>query len=162
MPPTAKITRDMILDAAFEIARNDGAENINARTVSKKLNCSTQPVMYHFKTIEALKKAVYVKADAYHSTFIMKIHDNPMMDIGLNYIRFAVTEKNLFRFLFQSNEFIDKNISELIDAEELQPVIAILNQAAEVSTEQAKTIFRSLFLFARIYKYVCKQRNGIR
>ncbi len=42
----------MIIDAAFEIAGETGAENINARTVSKKLNCSTQPVMYHFATIE--------------------------------------------------------------------------------------------------------------
>ena len=52
MPPKVKITKEMIIDAAFEIARSEGAENINARTISKKLGCSTQPVMYHFKTIE--------------------------------------------------------------------------------------------------------------
>lgn len=67
MPPRAKVTKDMIIDAAFEIARKTGAENINARTVSKKLNCSTQPVMYHFATIEELKKAAYVKSDWYHT-----------------------------------------------------------------------------------------------
>ena len=44
MPPKVKITKEMIIDAAFEIARSEGAENINARTVSKKLGCSTQPV----------------------------------------------------------------------------------------------------------------------
>lgn len=152
MPPKAKITREMILDAAFEIARNEGAENINARTVSKKLGCSTQPVMYHFKTIMELKQAIYVRADKYHSAFIMDIHSNdPMRDIGLNYIRFAVMEKNLFRFLFQSNEFSGKGIAELINAEELYPVIAILSQKAEVNTEQAKAIFRSLFLVAHGY-----------
>ena len=37
MPPKAKITREMIIDAAFEVARAEGAENVNARTVSKKL-----------------------------------------------------------------------------------------------------------------------------
>lgn len=58
MPPKAKITRDMIIDVAFEIARSEGAENINARTVSGKLRCSTQPVMYHFKKIEEIKKSV--------------------------------------------------------------------------------------------------------
>ena len=56
MPPKVKITKEMIRDSAFEIARSEGAENINARAVSKKLGCSTQPVMYHFKTIEELKK----------------------------------------------------------------------------------------------------------
>ena len=72
-------------------------------------------------------------------------------DIGLNYIQFAVKEKNLFRFLFQSNEFLGKNISELINAEELQPIIAILSQETAVNTEQAKIIFRSLFLIAHGY-----------
>ena len=143
MPPKVKITKEMIIDAAFEIARSEGAENINARTVSKKLGCSTQPVMYHFKTIEELKKTVYVKADEYHSEYITNIQsENPMKDIGLNYIRFAETE---------TNEFIGKNISELINSEELQPIIAILSKEVEVNTEQAKTIFRSLFLIAHGY-----------
>ena len=62
MPPRAKITKEMVVAAAFEIAREAGAENINARTVAKKLGCSTQPVMYHFATIEELKKTVYTKA----------------------------------------------------------------------------------------------------
>lgn len=152
MPPKAKITKDMIIDAAFEIARSEGAENINARTVSEKLKCSTQPVMYHFKKIEEMKKAVYQKADAYHSAYIIDVHsDNPMKEIGYCYIHFAAAEKNLFRFLFQSNEFSGKTISELIEAEELQPVITMLSQGAAVSTEQAKAIFRSLFLVAHGY-----------
>ena len=57
----------------------------------------------------------------------------------------------MFRFLFQTNEFIGKNISELINSEELQPIIAILSKEVEVNTEQAKTIFRSLFLIAHGY-----------
>lgn len=152
MPPKARITREMIVNAAFEIVRESGAENINARTVSEKLECSTRPVMYYFKTIEEMKKAVYQKADEYHSAFITEIHGNePMKEIGLLYVRFATTEKNLFRFLFQANEFSGKSISNLIDAEELQPVLDILRQATEVSVEQAKIIFRSLFLFAHGY-----------
>ena len=47
MPAKPKVTKEMIVDAAFEIARKEGMENINARTVSEKLSCSTQPVMYH-------------------------------------------------------------------------------------------------------------------
>lgn len=152
MPPKTKITRDMIIDAAFEIARREGAENINARAISGKLRCSTQPVMYHFKKIEEIKKAAYHKTDEFHSAYITDIRsDHPMKEIGIRYIRFAVEEKNLFRFLFQSNEFRGKSISELINAEEMQPMIAILSQAVEVSTEQATAIFRSLFLLIHGY-----------
>lgn len=152
MAPKVKVTKEMIIDAAFEIVRNQGAEYINARSVSKELGCSTQPVMYHFKTMEELKKAVYVRADTYHSEYITNIRsENPMKDIGLNYIRFAQTEKNLFRFLFQTNEFTGKNISELIHSEQLQPVIAMLAKGVGVNMEQAESVFRSMFLIAHGY-----------
>lgn len=152
MPPKAKITKEMVVDAAFEIARTKGAEKINARTVSQKLGCSTQPVMYHFAKIEDIKKAVYEKADKYHSSYITNIQSNdPMKEIGLLYIRFAEKEKNLFRFLFQSNQFSGQNLSELINSEYIYPILSLLSQTGNISIEQAKIIFKSLFLFAHGY-----------
>lgn len=50
--PKAKITKEMVTDAAFEVTRTKGAENVNARTVSQKLGCSTQPVMYYFAKLK--------------------------------------------------------------------------------------------------------------
>lgn len=61
MPPRAKITKEMIVDAAFAVARASGMENINARTVSQRLGCSTQPVLWHFKTIADIKKQLMKK-----------------------------------------------------------------------------------------------------
>ena len=115
MPPKARVTKDMVIDAAFEVARQTGAENISARTVSEKLNCSTQPVMYHFATIEALKKAAYAKADRFHTEYLMNAEPhNIMLCIGLNYIRFAVEEPHLFRFLFQSGFSTKNNFLEMV------------------------------------------------
>lgn len=152
MPPKTRITSDMIVEAAFEIARTEGAESINARTVSAKLGCSTQPVLYSFKTMEELKRAVYHKADAYHSAYLMNLHgDDPLKAIGLNYIRFGVEEKHLFRFLFQNNQFSGGNLFDLVNDEALQPVLEILSREAAIGMEQAKLIFRSLFLFAHGY-----------
>ena len=124
MPAKAKVTKEMIVDAAFAIAREAGVENINARTVSERLHCSTQPVMYHFATMEELKRTVYAKADLYHSEYLMTMKKPPKgaaLGIGMNYIRFAIEEPHLFRFLFQSDYFNGKTLLELIDAEELTP-----------------------------------------
>ena len=154
MPAKVKATKEMIIDAAFEIARETGAENINARTVSEKLNCSTQPVMYHFATIEELKRAVYKKADCYHSEYLMNISDGPngaMLGIGLNYIRFAIEEPHLFRFLFQSNFFNGNTMLELIDADELIPVLSAMQEALGMSMGQTKKVFLTVFLFAHGY-----------
>lgn len=151
MAPKTKITREMIVNAAFEVVREAGAENINARTVSEKLGCSTQPVMWQFKTIADMKEAAYQKADNFHTDFIMNIGNSPMKDIGLNYIRFAKNEKYLFRFLFQSDMFSGKSILELISSEELYPVLEILAQKTQTNIDQAKMIFKTLFLYIHGY-----------
>ena len=152
MPPKGKIDRQMIVGAAFAIAREVGGDKISARTVAQRLNCSTQPVMYHFKTIEELKKAAYREADGFHSGYLTRISgENPILDMGVNYIRFAAEEGNLFRFLFQSNEFSGKSISQLVSEEELRPVIGMLAEAEHITAQDACTLFRSLFLFVHGY-----------
>lgn len=154
MPPKPKITRDMVIDAAFEVAHKTGAENINARTVSKKLNCSTQPVMYHFATIEKLKKAAYKKADEYHTEYLMNIpetQEDTMLGIGLNYIRFAVEEPYLFRFLFQSGFAAHNSFLEMVNSEELIPVISVMQKEMDRNMEQTKEVFITLALFVHGY-----------
>ncbi len=154
MPAKAKVTKERIIDAAFAVARETGAETINARTVSERLHCSTQPVMYHFATIEALKRAVYAKADRYHSEYLMDLKGpqrGAMLGIGLNYIRFATEEPHLFRFLFQSDFFEGKTLLELIDAEELTPVLSAMQGALGIGMEQTKKVFLTVFLFAHGY-----------
>ena len=154
MPAKIKVTKEMIVDAAFAVARETGAENINARTVSEKLNCSTQPVMYHFATIEELKKTVYAKADRYHSEYLMNSKrraDGAMLGIGMNYIRFAIEEPHLFRFLFQSDYFDGATLPELIEAEELAPVLSAMRSALGMNEEQTKNVFLTVFLFAHGY-----------
>ena len=147
MPAKAKVTKEMIVDAAFSIARQAGAENINARTVSERLHCSTQPVMYHFATIEELKRTVYARADVYHSEYLM----GAALGIGMNYIRFAIEEPHLFRFLFQSDYFSGKTLLELIDAQELLPVLSAMQKALDMRLEQTKKVFLTVFLFAHGY-----------
>ena len=148
--PKAKVTRDMVIEAAFAVARTAGAEQVNARTVSEKLGCSTQPVMYHFATIEALKRAVYARADRYHSDYLMKTEDVPL-GIGLNYIRFAIEEPHLFRFLFQSGFAVEGSLPEMLDSAELTPILAAMQGALGMSAAQTKRIFTTVALVTHGY-----------
>ena len=157
--PKAKVTRDMVIEAAFAIARTAGAEQVNARTVSEKLGCSTQPVMYHFATIEALKRAVYAKADRYHSDYLMETEDVPL-GIGLNYIRFAIEEPHLFRFLFQSGFAMEGSLPEMLDSTELTPILAAMQGALGMSAAQTKQIFLTVALFTHGYASIIAN-NGL-
>ncbi len=153
MPPRAKITREMVIDAALAVARDAGVENINARTVAQGLGCSTQPVMYHFARIEDLKRAVYEKLDRFHTEYLMTIppQGDVMLTIGLNYIRFAVEEPNLFRFLFQSGFAVENNLLEMVDSDELIPVLSAMQEAMNLNMEQTKDVFITLALFVHGY-----------
>lgn len=152
--PKAKIKREMVVDAAFELARTQGIENVNARTVAEKLGCSTQPVMYLFSKIEDMKRAVYEKADLYHSEYLMNVEsseDGIMLGIGLNYIRFAIREPHLFRFLFQSGYAVGNSLVEIVDSEELKPLLEMMSGAMEMNIGQTKEVFLTISMFAHGY-----------
>ena len=153
MPPKSRITRNMIIDAAVEVVKQNGFENINARTVSQQLHCSTQPVMYHFATIDSLKRAAYKQADHLHSEYMVTIppEQDPILGIGLNYIRFAVEEPQLFRFLFQSGYAEENSLLEMIDSEELIPVLAAMQEGSGLDREKTKEVFLTVALFAHGY-----------
>ena len=153
MPPKTRITKDMIIDAAVEIVRNSGFENVNVRTVAGQLNCSTQPVMYHFETIEKLKRAAFEKVDRLHFEYMMNCPEgmDPVLSIGLNYIRFAVDEPHWFRFLFQSGYAEESSLLEMVNSEGLAPLLAAMQEEAGLSLEQTRGVFLTVAMFAHGY-----------
>ena len=162
MPPKTRITKDTIINAAIEVVKQSGYESINARTVAGQLHCSTQPVMYHFSTIDAVKRAAYARVDRLHSEYLLTIspEQDPILGIGLNYIRFAVEEPQLFRFLFQSGYAKEKSLLEMIDSEELIPVLAAIQDGAGLSLEKTKQLFLTIALFAHGYASIIAN-NGL-
>ena len=149
MPAIAKVTKEMIIDAAFEIAREMGAENITARTVSQKLGCSTQPVLYHFKTIEDVRIAAHKKAGEFHIDYVTNLsgkYERPMLEVGMRYIQFAVEEKNLFRFLYHSNYYTGVSLSDWLTGKIFDSLFPILRRQARVDERQAYSIFSQIVL----------------
>ena len=42
--PKQRITKEMVVEAAFEIARNDGMEQVLVKNIAEKIGCSVQPI----------------------------------------------------------------------------------------------------------------------
>ena len=150
MPPKVKITKEMVADASFEIIRAKGHENLNARTISEYLGCSTQPVLYTFKTVDEIREAAYEIADEYHTEFIMPkdTDENPMLALGLNYVRFGQEEKNLFRFLFQTDKFGGKDAAVIMTDPRLSEIMKIIAAGLNADIEQAEEMFLTFFCVA--------------
>ena len=106
MPTKIKISKDMILDAAFEIVRKDGMEKLSNRELANKLKCSIRPIYYQFENVEQMQKELYMKIEQYFYKFLLDnmIEGIPQYkQVGINYIKFAKKEKKLFQTLFMSD-----------------------------------------------------------
>ena len=150
MAPKVKITKQMVADAAFEVIQARGHEALNAKSIAERLGCSTQPVLYSFHTVDEIRQAAYEIADEYHTAFIMPggTEENSMLALGLNYVRFGHDERNLFRFLFQTDKFGGKDIETLLSGPEMSGILNIMATGLQVDQEQARAMFLTFFCAA--------------
>ena len=151
MPPKPKITREMVLDAAFELVRREGQAALNVRTLARRLNCSTQPILYTFATVEALRAAVYERADEFHTAYILPQAGegaDALLQLGLNYVRFGHEEGHLFRFLFESNQFGGMDMNALVQWPGVGELVNILAQGLGCQAEAARQVFLTFFAVA--------------
>ena len=56
------ITKNEILNTAFQMARQEGIAQVSARTLAAKAGCSTQPIFRLYKNMEELGNELYEKA----------------------------------------------------------------------------------------------------
>lgn len=149
MPPKTRITKEMILDAAFEITRCSGISNLSARTISKALDCSTQPIMYNYPSVDGIRRDVQRKADEFHMRYIMKPSGRfgqPLLEIAASYVRFASEEPHLYRLLFQTEKFSVQSVEELINEEAFRPVLENLAASLKSDIKRAKEYFFAKYL----------------
>ena len=102
MPPKPKYTKEEIVDAAFELAREKGIDAVVAREVGKRLNTSSTPIFTVFDNMEELKNEVFQRAK---NMFIQYMDDvleyqPAFKEFGMRWVRFAKEEPNLYSFLF--------------------------------------------------------------
>ena len=150
MPTTIRITKEMILNAAFDITRNEGIEKLSNREIAKKMNCSIRPIYYQFKNSEELYKALYNKINSYFYDFIMKniVDDIPhYKQIGINYIKFAQEETNLFKVLFMSPSRNLPNTFVETDKTGFAGVIDAIKLSTHLSEKDIKIFHTKMWIF---------------
>lgn len=153
MPKKPTTPKEAMIEGAIKLIREKGHEALTVRKLAAFLGCSTQPVMYHFATVDSLKRAVYARVDRGHTEYLMQVppDQDPVLAIGLNYIRYAVVEPQLFRFLFQSGHTEENSILDMIDSEELEPVLAAMQEGSGLGRNETRQIFLTVALFAHGY-----------
>ena len=137
MAPKVKVTREEIVSAALDLVRRE--EALNARSLAKELNCSTQPVFSNFASVEEVREAVLQAA---YRLYLKTMREEaakpdlpPYKAAGMGYIRFAREEKQLFRLLFMRSRTAVQQVRE--DEEELRNWAALIREKSGLSEEDA-------------------------
>lgn len=100
--PSQRITREMVVDAAFRLAREKGMEGVLVKELARELGCSVQPVYTYCKSMEELRRAVEERTAAFVRDYAAQRRDpaDPFRSTGLAYLRLAREEPNLYRIFF--------------------------------------------------------------
>ena len=129
MPAVRRISRDAIVDAAVEVLREGGFSAVNARSVAKKLGCSTQPIYSSFQNMDELKAALRARAIALHTQRVqdsLRAHegnDTRYSSYGMGFVKFAAEEKQLFRWLYLEDNQPGRHQEDVLEPEIIRTVM---------------------------------------
>ena len=147
MPKNAKITRQMVIDAAVSIVREDGASALNARAVAERLSSSVQPIFYNFSGIDALRSEVIAEAGRLYAarieTVIAENRYPAYKSSGMAYVEFAKEERELFKLLFMR----DRDAAERADDSAVGPIYSLIAENVGVDIDTAKLIHLETWAF---------------
>lgn len=154
MAPKTKITKEMIVDTAYDLLINEGGDALNSRGIAERLGCSTQPIYSYFKDMSELLNDVVQKA---RDGFVKSLFDKfdkkaAFLSLSLSYINIAVSNPNLFKFLLFSNynhSLSPESLFELLKTKiDYKEVFGKFSEIYNMDEDSTRSIF------VRIWEYV--------
>lgn len=147
MPPKNKFTREEIVEAAFEIAREEGFSKITARSVAGRLSSSVAPIYVNFKTVAELTQAVVKRVFALSEELMAKQKgQNLFENIGKASLAFARDYPVLFR------DLVLKPNPYMVSYEETEKAMVDALKNSEEMKDWTTEELRKLFLKMRIFQ----------
>ena len=145
MAPKNKFTREEMVEAALRVVRAKGIDGLTAKTLADELGTSTQPVFTAFGSMDAVRREVYVAAvrvyDGYTNTGLKE--KIPFFGVGVQYVRFAREEPELYRLLFLTRT---QEYSAIKSMEHLRELVRpTLVKIYHITAAEADIYFRDLW-----------------
>ena len=148
MPARRKIQKKDIIQESVSIVAKGGINALNARKIAKKLGCSTQPLFYIYENMDDLKKDVMNEIVKIFDIEVLKSETGQLeyKDIGINYIRFAKEEPELFKIMF--NRKINEGAFDFIDLTgSAKTILETISKQTGMSNEDAKQFHLRMWLY---------------
>ena len=154
------ITKDFIVNTAFQMAKQEGIEQVTARKLAAKAECSTQPIFRSYENMEELHLELFRMANAFFTFYyerFPKDQAEPFVNLAYAYIQFAKEERNLFRFLFLPDRSYGKSTYEILNGEK-GIVVAEFEKAKKDGCKNVGDLFTKMWIF--VHGAACMTLTG--
>lgn len=147
--PKQRITKDMILDVAFKLARENGYEQVVVKNIAVEIGCSVQPIYSYFSNMEALRSAVIEAAMKFYNEFIYSRVDkeNALESMARANVAFAKYETNLFKLLFLQKLNGLNSFNDIYEWMGDKQATAQLSKKLSLPEEKIKEVYIMLIVF---------------
>ncbi len=147
--PKQRITKDMILDVAFKLARENGYEQVVVKNIAVEIGCSVQPIYSYFSNMESLRLAVIEAAMKFYNEFIYSRVDkeNALESMARANVAFAKYETNLFKLLFLQKLNGLNSFNDIYEWMGDKQATAQLSKKLSLPEEKIKEVYIMLIVF---------------
>ena len=97
--PKQRITKEMVVNAAFELARSGGMEQVMVKAIAEKIGCSVQPIYSYCANMEGLRREVEKRTKSFIQEYVAAHieRSDPFRSTGRAYIQLTREEPQLFK-----------------------------------------------------------------
>ena len=159
MPPKCKFKREEIIQAALDIARNEGIDFVTARALGAKLGSSSKPIFSVFENMEAVQDEVIKAAKALYAEYVrVGLEQVPAFKgVGTQYILFAIKEPKLFQLLFMSEQPQKPSVSGVLPIidESYEQILQSVQNGYDLDKENSERLYRHLWIYTHGIAVLC-------
>lgn len=147
--PKQKITKEMVVNAAFELARAEGAENITVKAIAEKLSCSVQPIYSYCENMEGLRQEVAARAGEFvrEYTALRIDREDMFRSTGKAYAMLAGEEPNIFKLFILHQRNNISSLAELYAAETDPDVAKIIAKNLGIGISAAQELHLNMLIY---------------
>lgn len=147
--PKQRITKEMVVEAAFELTRTEGVEAATVKQIAERLGCSVQPIYSYCDSMDGLRREAAKRTNAFIQQYISSRIDPTdfFRSTGYAYLSLAREEKHLFQlFITQTREGI-AGFDDLYRTHTDPRVAGCIAQALHVSQEAARELHLNMLIY---------------
>lgn len=147
--PKQRITKEMVVNAAFDIARSSGMEKVLVKNIADKIGCSVQPIYSYCKNMEGLRQDVADKARYFIQQYMTAHIDknNLFASTGKAYIQLAKEEPNLFKIFILHQRTGISSLNDLYEKEANPKAAQAIADEWRINISKARQLHLNMMIY---------------